>query len=198
MFDYTDCPEGPVLPGAHSIERYLIEEHLHNIIKEFHLERKQCASFLLDFPLKHKIPLEYVIVEVIFAEMFHLPSSRYLQICYGSLLIELCKLQPATMPQVLAQAVELLFERIDTMNTCCHDRFVSWFAYHLSNFQFKWSWDDWLDTVRLDDNHPRAKFIIEVLQRCTRLSYYDRIAEVVPQQFDCFLPVKPKFSFRYD
>ena len=40
LFDYTDCPEGPVLPGAHSIERYLIEEHLHNIIKEFHLERK--------------------------------------------------------------------------------------------------------------------------------------------------------------
>ena len=41
LFDYTDCPEGPVLPGAHSIERYLIEEHLHNIIKEYHLERKQ-------------------------------------------------------------------------------------------------------------------------------------------------------------
>ena len=43
MFDYTDCPDGsgPVLPGAHSIERYLIEEHLHNIIKEFHTERKQ-------------------------------------------------------------------------------------------------------------------------------------------------------------
>lgn len=41
LFDYTDCPDGPVLPGAHSIERYLIEEHLHNIIKEYHLERKQ-------------------------------------------------------------------------------------------------------------------------------------------------------------
>lgn len=41
LFDYTDCPEGPVLPGAHSIERYLIEEHLHNIVKEYHQERKQ-------------------------------------------------------------------------------------------------------------------------------------------------------------
>ncbi|KAG7169403.1 Nuclear cap-binding protein subunit 1-like [Homarus americanus] len=186
LFDYTDCPEGPVLPGAHSIERYLIEEHLHNIVKEYHLERKQCAAFLLDFPLKHKIPLEYMIVEVVLAELFHLPGPRYIEICYGSLLIELCKLQPATMPQVLAQAVELLFDRIDTMNVCCFDRFVNWFGYHLSNFQFKWSWDDWLESSQLDPMHPRAK-----------LSYRQRIAEVVPEQFDCFVPPKPEPVYKY-
>ncbi|KAB7506114.1 Nuclear cap-binding protein subunit 1 [Armadillidium nasatum] len=198
LFDYTDCPEGPVLPGAHSIERYLIEEHLHNIIKEYHLERKICASALLEFPLKQKIPLEYMIVEVIMAELFHLPTMRYIEICYGSLLIELCKLQPSTMPQVLAQAVELLYDRIDTMNVCCLERFVSWFAYHLSNFQFKWSWDDWIGASQLDHEHPRGKFIAEVLKKCMRLSYRQRIAEVVPEQFDCFIPPKPTCNFKFD
>lgn len=41
MFDYTDCPaEGPVLPGSHAIERFLIEEHLRQIIDNCYYERK--------------------------------------------------------------------------------------------------------------------------------------------------------------
>ena len=40
MFDYTDCPEGPILPGLHSIERYLIEEQLRHIFQTYQRERK--------------------------------------------------------------------------------------------------------------------------------------------------------------
>lgn len=37
---WTSLMQEPVLPGAHSIERYLIEEQLHKIIHKHHLERK--------------------------------------------------------------------------------------------------------------------------------------------------------------
>lgn len=168
MFDYTDCPEGPIMPGAHSIERFLIEEHLHSIIEMYHLERKDCAAHLLNFPYKLKIPLEYCIVEVIFSELFHMPTPRYLEIAYGAILIELCKLQPSTMPQVLAQATEILFMRIDTMNTACFDRFITWFSYHLSNFQFRWSWEDWDVCLSLDPEHPKPKFVRETLLKAMR------------------------------
>ncbi|CAG2056149.1 unnamed protein product [Timema podura] len=216
MFDYTDCPEGPILPGAHSIERFLIEEHLHQIIEMHHLERKDWlvdntsliygrylqsrvsdAAHLLNFPYKLKIPLDYAIVEVIFAELFHMPSPRYLEIVYGSILIELCKLQPSTMPQVLAQATEILFMRIDTMNTACFDRFVNWFSYHLSNFQFRWSWEDWESCLQLDPEHPRPKFIREVLLKCLRLSYHQRIKEMMPPSYEALLPAKPEPKFKY-
>ena len=100
MFDYTDCPEGPILPGQHSIERWLIEEQLNHILMSGFKERKEVAAQLLSYPLKNKIPLEYIIVEVMFGQIFRLPNPLCLEIAYGSILIELCKLQPSTMPQV--------------------------------------------------------------------------------------------------
>lgn len=197
MFDYTDCPEGPILPGSHAIERFLIEEPVRRIIQQYYLDRKDCAAQLLMFPGKQKIPLDYVITEVILSKILMLPSSPQLEIAYGSLLIELCKLQPSSMPQVLAQAVELVYERIENMNIDCIERFSSWFAYHLSNFQFRWSWSDWTEAVNLDPLHPKPIFITETLQKCLRLSYHSRIAEVVTEPLLQLLPPPPEPDNKY-
>ena len=103
-----------------------------------------------------------------------MPESPIIEIAYASIFIELCKLQPSNMPQVLALATELIFEKLDHMTKDriqtnqispvlyllmknmfslkilgkpSAERFSNWFAHHLSNFQFRWSWDEWADCL---------------------------------------------------
>lgn len=197
MFDYTDDPEGPVMPGSHSVERFVIEENLHCIIKSHWKERKTCAAQLVSYPGKNKIPLNYHIVEVIFAELFQLPAPPHIDVMYTTLLIELCKLQPGSLPQVLAQATEMLYMRLDTMNTTCVDRFINWFSHHLSNFQFRWSWEDWSDCLAQDPESPKPKFVREVLEKCMRLSYHQRILDIVPPTFSTLCPANPTCIYKY-
>uniref|UniRef100_A0A2K6P2S9 Nuclear cap binding protein subunit 1 n=1 Tax=Rhinopithecus roxellana TaxID=61622 RepID=A0A2K6P2S9_RHIRO len=204
MFDYTDDPEGPVMPGSHSVERFVIEENLHCIIKSHWKERKTCAAQLVSYPGKNKIPLNYHIVEVIFAELFQLPAPPHIDVMYTTLLIELCKLQPGSLPQVvsfpfsqLAQATEMLYMRLDTMNTTCVDRFINWFSHHLSNFQFRWSWEDWSDCLSQDPESPKPKFVREVLEKCMRLSYHQRILDIVPPTFSALCPANPTCIYKY-
>ncbi|KAE8632196.1 hypothetical protein XENTR_v10001470 [Xenopus tropicalis] len=197
MFDYTDAPEGPVMPGSHSVERFVIEENLHCILRSHWRERKTCAAQLLSYPEKNKIPLNYHIVEVIFGELFQLPNPPHLDVMYTTLLIELCKLQPGSLPQVLAQASEMLYTRLDTMNTICIDRFINWFSHHLSNFQFRWNWEDWSDCLSQDLDKPKPQFVREVLEKCMRLSYHQRILDIVPAAFSALYPASPSCVFKY-
>lgn len=133
MFDSTDCPDGPPLPEAHSIERFLIEEHLKHKIDTLHPNPRECAIQLLQLPNKTEVPWEYCIVESIFAEMFSMPRPHYPEHYYGSVLVELCKLQPSPMTEIIQQATDIIFLRMDSMNQKCSDIFVNWFSNHLSN-----------------------------------------------------------------
>ncbi|RMX45094.1 hypothetical protein pdam_00014025 [Pocillopora damicornis] len=187
MFDYTDVPEGPSMPGAHAIERYLIEEGIRRTIHAHFKDRKECANQLLNLPGKSKVPINYCVIEVIFSEMFRLPMSYHTQVFYGSLIMELCKLRSDTIPGIVAQATELLYERIDTMNTTCVE----------SNFQFKWSWDEWVSATDAGLETPRCVFLNELFERIRRLSYHQFLVENIPEGLHGVLPAVPTPNYRY-
>lgn len=196
LFDVTDIPEGPVLPASTSINRYLVEDCLYRIVHVY-LDRKDCAAQLVGFHAKNRFPYHYMIVEVVFGSLFSLPSTKNIEVFYASLLLELCKLQPGFLPQVLAQATEMLYERVEGMNLTCMERFIRWFSHHLSNFQFRWSWDEWIDCTEKEPGHAKVIFIQEVLQRCLRLSYHQRLVETLPDKYEALLPKEPTPIFRY-
>ncbi|VDK86679.1 unnamed protein product [Litomosoides sigmodontis] len=194
FFDYADCPDdGPLLPGAHSIERFLVEEELRWILDQEKSNRKKCASRLLEYDKRTLVPINYVILEVIFSQLFHLPEAPTRPIFYGSLLIELCKTK--SMPQVIAQAAEIFYQRIDSMQIACIDRLIDWFSYHMSNFEYRWSWSDWSDCIELDHLAPKHMFVREVLDKCMRLSYHQRLIEFLPASFEKMIPQKPVICY---
>lgn len=59
------------------------------------------AAALLSYPVRN-LPLNYMIVEVMFGQLFQLPCPPFIDIFYGASLLELCKLQPSSMPQVVS------------------------------------------------------------------------------------------------
>ncbi|KAK3733283.1 hypothetical protein QZH41_011130, partial [Actinostola sp. cb2023] len=199
MFDYTDVPEGPALPGAHSIERFLVEESIRRVMNAHYKDRKECVTQFQNLPGQSKVPFNYCIVEVIFSEMFRLPNPPHIDLFYGSLLIELCKSQPNAMPGIVAQATELLFEHIETMNTTCIDRFCNWLSHHLSNFNFKWSWVDWAQHAA-DPASSKYKFISELIEKLIRFSYNQYLVERLPEEFQPLIPPpsQPKYRFSED
>uniref|UniRef100_A0A7E4VBE2 Nuclear cap-binding protein subunit 1 n=1 Tax=Panagrellus redivivus TaxID=6233 RepID=A0A7E4VBE2_PANRE len=186
------------LPDANSIERFLVEEDLNWIIANNYLNWRVCARELLAYHRADSIPLYHCITEVVFSQLFRLPEAPYMELFYGALLIELCHTALEKMPQVLAHASQILYQRTSNMQIICVERFVSWFSYHLSNFQFRWCWEDWEDCLKEDELSPKLIFVREVLEKSMRLSYHKKIVEILPKEFKPIIPNEPKFQFVVD
>lgn len=83
------------------------------------------AQAMLGLRTRARVALDYMIIEAVFAGMFNLPTPPVRHgnlLFYGSLLIQLCQEATNTMPLVLAQATEVLYERLDTMKPVCIGR----------------------------------------------------------------------------
>lgn len=48
------------------------------------------------------MPMSYIIVEVLFGFLLQLPSPPQVPICYASIFIELCKLEPGSYPRIVS------------------------------------------------------------------------------------------------
>ncbi|PAA50250.1 hypothetical protein BOX15_Mlig007542g2 [Macrostomum lignano] len=202
LFDYTDVPEdGPALPGEHSIERYLVEEHLSALIACHYHDRKECAKALLSARFGVRVPLPYMITELVMGQMLRLPQSDLLHLFYCSLLIELCKEDPETMPNVVAQATFSLFDRINGLNAECLSRLAKWFSYHLSQCKYQWSWSDWTDECQdLVFSHPKLVFLRDTAQLLVRFSYYDHVRKSFGTRLAPMLlhDKPPECHYKYD
>ncbi|KAB8349628.1 hypothetical protein FH972_023647 [Carpinus fangiana] len=143
---------------------------------------------------------EDLIVDAIFSQMLRLPGSEHRVVYYHSLITETCRIAPAAIAPSLGRAIRFLYRSMDVMDLELCYRFMDWFAQHLSNFDFRWKWAEWLDDVPLSPLYPKKAFILGVLDKEVRLSFARRIRETLPEEYHRLIPATkdndiPDFKF---
>ena len=91
-------------------------------------------------------PHFHVIMETLIGEILRLPVVDTHAMMCTAIIIDLCKRHPS-LPPYVAESIDCVFRRIDTMDIECIDRFTNWLAVHLSNFKFRWNWSSWTDII---------------------------------------------------
>ncbi|EOY32789.1 ARM repeat superfamily protein isoform 3 [Theobroma cacao] len=159
------------------IDRFVVEEYLLDVLLFLNGCRKECASFMVGLPVPFRY--EYLMAETIFSQLLLLPQPPFRPIYYTLVIMDLCKALPGAFPAVVAGAVRALFDKIADLDMECRTRLILWFSHHLSNFQFIWPWEEWAYVLDLPNWAPQRVFVQEVLEREVRLSYWDKIKQIL-------------------
>lgn len=191
-----------IVPASDTLQGWTLRSLVHDIIHLFEVNRKESARILLSLaqylpknlfksPSAPKsedtdgptLSLESLIISTLFGCIFTLPESPHPIMYYGSVITELCKLSPTTVAPPVGRAVRQMYalmaqEGLDAEVT---KRLADWLAVHLSNFDFKWMWKEWVPDLELPAAHPKRAFMRRVVDQEIRLEYYDRIHQSLPE-----------------
>jgi len=189
LFDLSEFPK-----ELKTFERLIVHDYIVQTLYHFNQSHKDAVKQIQSIG---SFSIDHIIAESVFGELFNFPRPPFRDIYYGTIISDLCKMQPS-FPPVLGQAIDIMFERLDSMDTECVDRFSSWFAYHLSNFDYKWNWNNWDYVLKMKADTTKYTFVREVLEKCMRLSYYERIVKTIPESFQSLMPDRPLPSFPFD
>ena len=86
---------------------------------------------------------EDVAIDAVLSQIFQLPMPEHKLVYFHSVIREVLNAQPPAFAPVLGRAIRFMYRNIHYMDLELAQRFVDWFAHHLSNFDFRWKWDEW-------------------------------------------------------
>ncbi|GJQ11567.1 hypothetical protein GpartN1_g3358.t1 [Galdieria partita] len=174
-----------------TLRDFYISELVSDTIYSLKDNHSLAAAVLLSFsfsevePFVDEMQTHSHIIRTILSKMVHLPITDDSILYYHVLLIDLCCMEGSQAPLKLLMAVEEMFAMADKYDSEVFDRITDWFARHLSNFGYKWNWDDWVFVTDKEsyDNEKQLYqllFCKEVLHKCLRLSYFEHISNAIP------------------
>ena len=121
--------------------------------------------------------LEYLLIETLMSIVLQCSGSR---LYVYRIVLELCKLQPDTLPQALAIGVGTLVSELTNLVPRARHALSSWFAFHLTNTEYQWPfWSHWNGFVGLaNDNDSKKVFLKGVMDGMASYARGDIIKEI--------------------
>lgn len=175
-----------------AVERLVAEEYVLDTCFYFESDRVECAKRLAS-----GLPLQYayepLLCEVLFGQMLRLPRPPFKPVMYSTLMVDLCKLR-RLFPRAMSACVRECFARMNVMDPHLRLRLAEWLAFHLSNYEYVWPWAKWAHVLTAPPFDGQRRFCVAILNRLVRLSYWDRIRSVLPEEFRVLLPPKPEVA----
>ncbi|KAF2114969.1 cap binding protein [Lophiotrema nucula] len=213
------------VPAITDISCSLLRDAIVDTIDQLDFNREAVAKFLIDLDCYWSVGVfakrgthwdklhegygdtivwksEDMIIDAIFSQLFKLPSPQHKLVYYHSLITQLCTTAPAAIAPSLGRAIRFVYRNIPVMDLELANRFLDWFTHHLSNFEFRWRWAEWIEDLSSSDLHPKKAFIIAALDKEIRLSFAARIRKTVPDEYHHLIPqeldVDKSPDFKYD
>ena len=144
---------------------------------------------------------EDLIVENVINMMFELPKSLNREIYYYCILAVICQQSPPNVAPVFGRAIRYLYNNLETLDFELRARFIDWMSFQLSNFEFSWKWDEWVEDSQKYQQlkfHPKKNFIKNLIAKEVRLSNKKRIKEsfvtLDPETSD-IIPIDEYFQY---
>lgn len=86
---------------------------------------------------------EDMALDAVFSQLLQLPAPEHKLIYYHAVVTEACKLAANAIAPTLGRSIRYLFKNLEILDLELQYRFLDWFSHHLSNFDFRWKWNEW-------------------------------------------------------
>ncbi|KAH8725967.1 cap binding protein [Phaeosphaeriaceae sp. PMI808] len=199
------------VPKVTDIASSLIRDAIVDTVNQLDFNREMVAKFLVDLDCywqqgtfakrgttfdkfrdvvgdKLEYKPEDMVIDAIFSQLFKLPSAEHKLVYYHSLITQCCKVAPAAIAPSLGRAIRTIYKSLPLLDLELGYRFLDWFSHHLSNFEFRWRWTEWLENLELSKLHPQKAFILATLDKEIRLSFAKRIRSTLPDPMHALIP----------
>lgn len=167
---------------------------LHMLIEAYELNHRRGVEVLFSCIPESSVSgvhIEKALCQVLFGKLLRSSSSATY---YEVLLIDSCRLSrmfPPMMARSLMKLVAHMNEKEADLEVL--ERLASWFAHHLSHYDFKWNWSEWKEIAESSSAEPNCKriFLRFLIYKLLLLSYQEKMQAVIP---DFMLTMMPSMS----